>query len=143
MNKSTVVNYQQEVPDVVKAAINLQQTMNEHVLDQKLRHLIKLRASQINGCAYCVKMHSKEARHDGETNERLDRLVVWEHVDDFTEQERAALAWTEALTCLERKTNYDELRGRLKQNFNDEEISVLTAQIAMINFWNRLQVSTH
>lgn len=142
MSETSAFNYQKEAPDVLQAMINLQGVMNDG-LDPKIRHLVKLRASQINGCAFCVKMHSKEARQDGETNERLDRLVVWEHVSDFTEAERAALAWTEALTVLDKKTNFAELRGLLRQHFSENEISVLSAQVAMINLWNRLQVSNH
>lgn len=88
-------------------------------------------------------MHIKEARHDGETNERLDRLVVWAHVSDFTEAEKAALAWTEALTVLDAKTDYATLRARLRSSFTDQQISVLTSSISMINLWNRMQISAH
>ena len=126
----------------MQAAIALQTSMNDG-LDTKLRHLIKLRASQINGCAFCVKMHTAEARKDGETNERLDRLVVWEHVGDFSEAERAAFAWTEALTTFDKRTNYAELRGRLREHFTEKEIGILTGQVAMINLWNRMQVANH
>lgn len=88
-------------------------------------------------------MHTKEARDDGETNERLDRLVVWDHVSDFSAKERAALAWTEALTQIERKTDYGALRAELRAHFSDAEISALTTTVAMINLWNRIQVSAH
>lgn len=88
-------------------------------------------------------MHLREAREDGETQDRLDRLVVWTHVSDFSEAEKAALAWTEALTTLDHKTDYASLRGRLRQSFTDKEIGALTATIAMINLWNRVQVSAH
>ena len=96
-----------------------------------------------NVCGFCVKMHTREARQDGETNDRLDRLVVWAHVSDFSEAEKAALAWTEALTLLDPKTDYASLRSRLRQSFSDEEIGALTATIGMINLWNRIQVSAH
>lgn len=88
-------------------------------------------------------MHTKEARQDGETTERLDRVVVWEHVDDFSEREKAALAWTEALTLLRGSTDDAALRARLREHFTDKEIGVLTSIVAMINLWNRIQVSRH
>jgi len=142
MSETSAVNYQKEIQEVIQAAIGLQTAMNDG-LDVKLRHLIKLRASQINGCAFCVKMHTKEARNDGETNERLDRLVVWKHVGDYSEAERAAFAWTEALTTVDDRTDYATLRARLREHFSEKEIGILTAQVAMINLWNRMQVANH
>ncbi len=82
-------------------------------------------------------------RQDGESSDRLDRLVVWAHVSDFSEAEKAALAWTEALTVLDAKTDYAALRARLRAVFSDKEISVLTSTIAMVNLWNRIQISGH
>lgn len=131
------------VPDVYPTLLKVHETIGAQGLGKKLQHLIHLRASQINGCAFCVKMHTREAREDGETNDRLDRLVVWAHVNDFTEAEKAAFAWTEALTVLDHKTDYASLRGRLRESFTDKEIGALTATIGMINLWNRLQVSGH
>jgi AhpD family alkylhydroperoxidase len=131
------------IPEVFPALLKVSQTIGAQGLDKKLHHLIHLRASQINGCAFCVKMHLREAREDGETQDRLDRLVVWAHVNDFSEAEKAALAWTEALTTLDHKTDYASLRGRLRQSFSDKEIGALIATIGMINLWNRIQVSAH
>jgi AhpD family alkylhydroperoxidase len=131
------------IPDVFPALLKVSETIAAQGLDKKLHHLIHLRASQINGCAFCVKMHLREAREDGETQDRLDRLVVWAHVNDFSEAEKAALAWTEALTTLDHKTDYASLRGRLRTFFSDKEIGALTATIGMINLWNRIQVSAH
>ncbi len=131
------------IPDVYPTLLKASQTIAAQGLDKKLHHLIDLRASQINGCAFCVKMHLREAREDGETQDRLDRVVVWAHVNDFTEAEKAALAWTEALTTLNHKTDYASLRGRLRASFTDKEIGALTATIGMINLWNRIQVSAH
>src|SRR5262249_55033227 len=105
--------------------------------------LVELRASQINGCAHCVNWHLRKARQDGETNERLDRVVVWHHADDFSARERAALAWTEALTTLDPHADLAALRAQLRAHFSDKEIAVLTATVAMINWWNRVQVSRH
>jgi AhpD family alkylhydroperoxidase len=131
------------VPDVFPALLKVHEAVGGHGLDKKLHHLVHLRASQINGCAFCVKMHIREAREDGESNDRLDRLVVWAHVNDFSEAEKTALAWTEALTLLDHKTDYASLRGRLRACFTDEQIGALTATIGMINLWNRIQVSAH
>lgn len=131
------------VPEVYKAFIAAEGAVVAAGIDHGLLHLIKLRASQLNGCAFCVKMHAKEARDDGETNERLDRLVVWEHVSDFTAREKAALAWTEALTQLPTRTDLAPLRAGLRAHFTEVEASAVTAVVAMINLWNRLGVSVH
>ena len=142
MLQTKAFDHQQQIPAVIKAMIGAE-TETAKGIDPKLRHLVKLRASQINGCAFCVKMHLAEARKDGETQDRLDRLVIWEHVDDFSEREKAALAWTEALTYLDRGADHAPLKQRLAQSFSDPEIATLTATIAMINLWNRLMVATH
>ncbi|WP_437760573.1 carboxymuconolactone decarboxylase family protein [Sorangium sp. So ce1389] len=143
MSERSSVKYEQVIPDVLQALAGVHRVMDGHAFDRKIIHLVQLRASQINQCAFCVKMHTKEARQDGETNDRLDRVVVWEHVRDFNERERAALAWTEALTVLDRRTDYAALRARLREHFSEEEIGVLTSAVAMINLWNRIQVSSH
>jgi AhpD family alkylhydroperoxidase len=117
--------------------------MAAHGFDRAMHHLVQLRASQINQSALCIKMHTKEARQDGETSERLDRVIVREHVNDFSEREKAALAWTEALTVLDRKTDLAAIRARLRAHFTDKEIGGLTSIVAMVNLWNRIQVSGH
>jgi len=142
MLQTNAFDYRQQIPDVIKALIAAEAETAKGI-DPMLRHLVKLRASQINGCAFCVKMHLAEARQDSETNERLDRVIVWQHVDDFTEAEKAALAWTEALTSLDRGADLAPFKARLAQHFSDTEIAALTATIAMINLWNRLMVPTH
>ena len=143
MNDTRAVKYEQEIADIVQGLVGAQGVVDAQAFDRKLNHLVKLRASQINGCAHCIKMHTKEARQDGETNERLDRVIVWEHVHDFSEKEKAALAWPEALTVLDRKTDFGAIRARLRQHFTEKEIGVLTSIIGMINLWNRMQVSRH
>lgn len=112
-------------------------------LSPRLRHLVKLLASQINGCAYCFEMHNREARKDGEEQTRLDHLVIWRDAGCFSEAERAAFAWTEALTRIAGARELDRLHTALASHFSDEEIAALTAQIANINVWNRLQVAAH
>ena len=137
------VDYRREIPDIIERMVGLEGLIKQHGVDKMLLHLIKLRASQINGCAFCVKMHTKEARDDGETNERLDHLVVWKHVGGYSERERAALAWTEALTGLDAGLEPGPLRAELRRHFSDKEIGALTAAVAMINMWNRIAISTH
>lgn len=139
----TAFNHFAAIPDVFSSLENVHTFIDAHGLDRVIYHLVHLRASQLNSCAYCVKMHTREARADGETNERLDRLVVWENVSDFTEKERAALAWTELLTSLDPKSDYGSARMRLREHFSETEASALTATIAMVNLWNRIQVSSH
>lgn len=137
------IAYEKHILPLYKKWEEVELAIAESGLDPLLKHLVKLRASQINGCAFCVKMHIAEARRDGETSERLDRLVVWRHVGDYTDAEKAALAWTEALTLLEKTTDYSKLRHRLLQHYSEADISQLTAAIMMINLWNRFAVSRH
>lgn len=144
MNISDAVNYQNVIPEVLGVLGQVHTTMDTSgLLDRKTHHLVQLRASQINQCAYCVQMHTREARDDGETNDRLDQLLVWEHSDAYSPAEQAALAWTEALTTLQRDTDYASLRIWLREHFTDAQIGVLTSTVAMINLWNRIQISTH
>lgn len=132
-----------ELPAVLQALIATQAAIGAAGLDRKLTHLVTLRASQINQCGFCVKMHTKEARDDGETNERLDRVIVWRHVSDFSPAEKAALAWTEALTVIDTAADLGPLRATLREHFTEQQIAALTATIAMINLWNRVQIAAH
>lgn len=143
MGDEKAVNYQAEIPDILQSMAAVHATVDSHEVDRILQHLVRLRASQINGCAFCVKMHTREAREDGETSERLDRVIVWNHVSDFTGREKAALAWTEALTSIDPRVDLGALRARLRKHFSDREIGLLTSDIALINLWNRIQVSGH
>lgn len=139
----TDFDYAKTVPNVMQALSRVHGEMAKVSLDGRLQHLVSLRASQINGCAYCVKLHTSDARRDGESSERLDRLIVWRHVDDFTPTEKSAFAWTEALTQLDANTDFASLRAGLQEHFSSEQIGVLTSLIAMINLWNRIQISVH
>jgi len=143
MTNATAINHYENVPDIVKRFVAASGEIGKAGLEPRLRHLIDLRASQINQCAFCVKMHTEEALNDGESQERLQRVIVWRHVDDFTPAEQAALAWTEALTSLDPKTDYEILRAELRKHFSEAQISAITAAVAMINLWNRVQVSNH
>ena len=143
MTKSEGVRYEQVVPGILQAMAAVNTAMTAEGLDPKIHHLVQLRASQMNRCGFCVKMHVREALADGETDERLSRVVVWAQTDDFTPQERVALEWTEALTELETGRDLGEIRARLRSHFTDQEIGVLTSAIAMINLWNRMNISRH
>ena len=143
MNGRNTIRYDQLVPHAMQAFAAVKAAINVAGLESSLLHLIRLRASQINGCAYCVKMHTREARADGETSERLDRLVVWPHVDDFTPREKAALAWTQALTSLADHQALAGLRADLSEHFSEHQVAALGAEVAMINLWNRIAISNH
>ena len=117
--------------------------MAQHGLDPTLSVLIELRASQINQCAYCVAMHLNQARKAGVSQAKLDTLIVWREVNNFSPAEQAVLAWTEALTYLDRDMDLADLRRDLRKHFADAEISVITADISLINLWNRVQKSKH
>lgn len=110
-------------------------------LEPKLLHLIKMRASQINGCAFCLDMHSKDARAEGETEQRLYSLDAWEECPYYSDRERAALEWTEAVTVLSRGHVPDSAYEKVRAQFSENEIATLTLAIGMINTWNRLNVA--
>lgn len=110
-------------------------------LDAKLLHLVQMRASQINGCAYCLDMHSKDARAAGETEQRLYGLEAWRETPYYSERERAALEWTEAVTLVSATHVPDSVYEAVRAHFSEEEIKTLTFAVAMINMWNRLNVS--
>ncbi|MGA4633815.1 carboxymuconolactone decarboxylase family protein [Pseudomonas solani] len=143
MSDTRAVRYEQEIPQVLAVLGNVHVEMDKLDLPPALVHLVHLRASQLNGCAFCVRMHTREAREGGETSERLDRLVVWRHSGDFSAAEKAALAWTEALTRIDDERDYAVLRQALREHFSETQIAALTTQVAMINLWNRIQVSKH
>jgi AhpD family alkylhydroperoxidase len=110
-------------------------------LEKPLFELVKIRASQINGCAYCIDMHTKEARLAGETEQRIYALNAWRETPFFTERERAALEWTEALTLVADTHVPDEIYERVSAHFKDAELVALTFAVVVINSWNRLSIS--
>ena len=127
-------------PESAKAMIALEGAVVKSGLEPELLELVKLRASQINGCAYCVDMHSTDARKRGETERRLHAVVVWRESPLFTERERAALAWTESLTLIAQTHAPDADYEWLSSQFDEEERVKLTLAINAINGWNRLAV---
>lgn len=130
-------------PQLMKQVRALNQAVDECGLDKMLLHLVKLRASQINGCSFCVDMHSREARHDGETEQRLYLVSAWKESPLFSERERAALAYTEAVTLISRDGVSDALYAATRRHFAEEDLVKLTVALGMINIWNRLCVSFH
>ncbi|HKV98078.1 MAG TPA: carboxymuconolactone decarboxylase family protein [Gammaproteobacteria bacterium] len=122
-----------------KAMRDLQQYVETSGLEHSLMELVKMRASQINGCAHCLDMHSKDARAAGETEQRLYTLDAWRETPFYSPRERAALAWTEALTRI-RKGVSDELYAEVRKHFSEKEIVDLSLCIIAINGWNRLAI---
>ncbi|HEX6543231.1 MAG TPA: carboxymuconolactone decarboxylase family protein [Ktedonobacterales bacterium] len=135
------LNYGKAAPGAMRAMIGLENYLDECGLEPKLLDLVKLRASQINGCAYCVDMHSLDLRAEGETEQRIYALPVWQETPFFTDHERAALLWTEKLTLISLDHVPDEVYEQVRPHFTDEELANLTLAIATINAWNRFGVS--
>ena len=138
MNQRT--DFYKASPDALKAMIALEGAVNKLGLEPSLLDLIKLRASQINGCAFCVDLHSTDLRKAGESERRVYAVAVWRETPFFTERERAALAWTEAITLLPQTHAPDADYEALAAHFSEAEQVNLTVAIATINSWNRLAV---
>jgi AhpD family alkylhydroperoxidase len=135
------IDYRKYAAEGQQSLYALEKYIAECGLDHKLIHLIKMRASQINGCAFCIDMHSKDARVAGETEQRLYELDAWRETPFYTERERAALAWTEALTLVSQTHVPDSVYDEVRKQFNEKEIVDLTLAVSMINLWNRLAIS--
>jgi AhpD family alkylhydroperoxidase len=129
-------------PDGYKALVGIERYLAISGIDHKLLHMIKLRASQINGCAYCIDMHWKDARAAGESEERLYMLNAWEESPLYGDRERAALRWTEALTRITEGHASDEVYESVKPHFSEKELGDLTLAVAAINAWNRLAIAS-
>ena len=135
------MNFMQAAPDTVKALMALEAQIQGSGLEQSLIELVKTRASQINGCAYCINMHTQDARKHGETEQRLYLLNAWREAPAYSERERAALAWTEAVTLIADTHAPDDLYAEVRKHFSEAETVNLTMLIATINAWNRLAIS--
>jgi len=127
--------------DVVQAMLGLAAPIRRSGLEPALLELVKIRASQINGCAYCIDMHTKDARASGETEQRLYLLSAWREATVYTDRERAALAWTEAVTRLEHQDVPDSVYEQARAHFTEEELVALTLAVVQINGWNRLSIA--
>ena len=134
------IDYRKTAPDGISTLSGLENYVRQSGLEPALSELVKLRASQINGCAYCIDMHTKDARAEGESEQRLYAVVAWRETPFFTERERAALAWTEAVTQVSQEHVPEEVEGG-HQHFSEKELVDLTLAIIAINGWNRLAIS--
>lgn len=128
-------------PELMKAMSALEAAVAGSGLEKSLIELVKTRASQINGCAFCIHMHTKDARALGETEERLYLLSAWRESPLYTDRERAALAWTESVTLVSQTGVPDDVYEQVRGSFSDEEIVKLTMLVATINAWNRIAIS--
>jgi AhpD family alkylhydroperoxidase len=134
------MNYTAASPDAFKAMLALEKHVAASV-EPGIFHLVKLRASQINGCAYCIDMHWKDARAGGETEQRLYGLGAWRESPYYTDKERAALGWTESVTLIAATHAEDEDFAAVREHFDDRQLADLTWAIAAINAWNRVAIA--
>jgi AhpD family alkylhydroperoxidase len=128
-------------PGVFQAMLGLERQVRKAGLDRRLLDLVHMRASQINGCAYCLDMHSKDARANGETEQRLYGLEAWRETPYYSARERAALEWNEALTLVAETHVPDDVYDRVREQFSEEELVHLTLAVVAINGWNRLNIA--
>jgi AhpD family alkylhydroperoxidase len=135
------LNYFEQSPELAKKFLELSQVLKSSSLGDTLIDLVNIRASQINGCAFCLDMHCKEAKIHGEQELRLYHISIWRESPLFTEVERAALEWTEAVTTLSEHGVPDDVYNRVRAQFSEKQISDLTFAVGVINLWNRLNVS--
>ncbi|HEY9722306.1 MAG TPA: carboxymuconolactone decarboxylase family protein [Oscillatoriaceae cyanobacterium] len=135
------LNYREAAPDALKAFYGLEQYVRGCGVEHALLELVKTRASQINGCAYCLDMHTKDARAAGETEQRLYLLSAWREAPFYTARERAALEFTEALTLVAENGIPDDLHARMREHFSEAELVNLALAIITINGWNRLAIA--
>jgi AhpD family alkylhydroperoxidase len=135
------MNFYRAAPDTMKAMMALENQIASSGLEQSLMELVKTRASQINGCAFCIDMHTKDARKRGETEQRLYLLNAWRESPCYTDRERAALAWTEAVTLISQTHAPDDVYNEVRAHFSEGETVNLTVLIGAINTWNRLSIS--
>jgi AhpD family alkylhydroperoxidase len=135
------IDFAQAFPEAIRAMAQMESTLRHSGLEKSLLELVKLRASQVNGCAYCIDMHTKDARAAGETEQRLYGLTAWRESPFFTPRERAAIGWTEAITNIQEghatQAAYDEAR----KEFEEGDLVKLTFAITTINTWNRIAIA--
>ena len=134
------LDYRKVLPEALQAMVGLEEVVHGSTLEPELLELVKTRASQLNGCAYCLDMHTKDARARGESEQRLHVLAAWREAPFYSERERAALAWCEALTLLPQTGAPDDVYAEVERAFEPEEIVALTLAIVAINGWNRFAV---
>lgn len=135
------LDYSKNGMDALKAMYGLEMYLAKSTIEPKLLHLIKFRVSQINGCAYCLDMHSKDLRAEGETEQRLYLLDAWRESPFYSERERAALEWAETVTLVSQTHVPDDVFERVKKEFNEKELIDLTMAVVTINSWNRISIA--
>lgn len=135
------IDYSKVAPDAYKAVLALETHVRRSGIERPILELIKIRASQINGCAYCIDMHTKDARAAGETEQRIYALDAWRETPFYSDRERAVLAYTEAVTLVHQGHVPDFVFAEVRKHFNETELVNLTLAIATINVWNRLAIS--
>ncbi|HMN13895.1 MAG TPA: carboxymuconolactone decarboxylase family protein [Bellilinea sp.] len=135
------INYSKLASEGIRGLTELEAYVKSSGLEHNLIELVKLRASQINGCAYCIDMHTKDARTAGESEQRLYALNAWEEAPFYTERERAALEWTETVTLISETHAPDEVYQHVRVHFSEKELVDLTLAIVAINSWNRMAIS--
>lgn len=135
------LNYAKSAPELLKKLTDFSMQLRKGSLDPSLINLVNIRASQVNGCAFCVDMHIKEAKIQGERDLRLHHIVIWRESTLFSKRERAALEWTEAVTQISGRGVSDEVFATTREAFSETELSELTFAIGAINAWNRLAIS--
>jgi AhpD family alkylhydroperoxidase len=135
------VDLMHTAPSIIQAMLGLERQVRQAGLEGKLLDLVRMRASQINGCAYCLDMHSKDARANGETEQRLYGLEAWRETPYYAARERAALEWTEALTLVSETHVPDDVYERVREQFSEDELAHLSLAVVAINGWNRLNIA--
>ena len=135
------IDYLKSARGAYHAMLGIEHYLQQSGLEESLQNLIKLRVSQINGCAYCIDMHWKDLRAAGESEQRLYGLDAWEESPYYTDRERAGLAWAESVTNIQVGHVPDEVFERVKEHFNDKELADLTLAVTAINSWNRLSIA--
>jgi AhpD family alkylhydroperoxidase len=141
MTMTQRLNYMQQSPELLKKFVEFSNLLRDSSIEQSLADLVVLRASQINGCAFCVDMHSKEAKIHGERELRLYHVAIWHESPLFSPRERAALEWTEVLTKLPEGGVSDDVYERVRTQLSEKELSDLTFQLMSINGWNRASIA--
>jgi AhpD family alkylhydroperoxidase len=135
------IDFYRSSPEAIKAMVGLEHRIGKSALEKNLIELVRLRASQINGCAYCLDMHTSDARKAGEDDRRLATISAWRETPFFSERERAALAWTESLTLVSVDHVPDDVWNAVSPHFTSEEITDLTLLVVAINGWNRFSIA--
>jgi AhpD family alkylhydroperoxidase len=135
------LDYQAAFPEGVQGMLHQEAILRRSGLEPLLHELIKVRASQLNGCAYCLDMHTKDARAKGETEQRLYALNAWREAPFYSDRERAALGWTEAITNIQQGHASDDVYAEARKHFSEQELVKLTFAITQINAWNRIAIA--